>query len=312
MTVSRRRHYWMVGILGVMVFLLTALLLILLFGIGQFGGYLSENAPKDTYTEVPEIFSRLFLEDEEIVIIPPKSPTEKEIILKVEKVLFEYVEVTESCGPHFEEDCLVVRGGPGFDFPVVSRLRNGIVLKVGGKVEHDGIQWYKIVFDETLYYPERLKDDWYIAAEYVEALYDEGDKTIWDNNYSTTTGKKIVVDRSEQKLSAYDGETLFMDISISTGLELTPTPRGTFSVFKKTPSRYMQGPLPNLPSKQYYDLPGVPWNLYFTHGGAVIHGAYWHTSFGTPYSHGCVNLSPADAKKLYYWAELGTQVVVQD
>ena len=103
-----------------------------------------------------------------------------------------------------------------------------------------------------------------------------------------------------------------MEVYISTGLEFTPTPRGTFTVFKKTPSRYMQGPLPNLPDNQYYDLPGVPWNLYFTHGGAVIHGAYWHNSFGKPYSHGCVNLSPEDARKLYDWAELGTKVIVED
>ena len=102
-----------------------------------------------------------------------------------------------------------------------------------------------------------------------------------------------------------------MEMVISTGLELTPTPRGTFSVFKKTPSRYMQGPLPGLPY-DYYDLPGVPWNLYFTHEGAVIHGAYWHNSFGSRYSHGCVNLPPDEAKKLYDWAVLGTTVIVQD
>ena len=74
----------------------------------------------------------------------------------------------------------------------------------------------------------------------------------------------------------------------------------------------MQGPLPNLVDQQVYDLPGVPWNLYFTQEGAVIHGAYWHTSFGSPYSHGCVNLWPDDARTLYMWAELGTTVIVED
>lgn len=73
-------------------------------------------------------------------------------------------------------------------------------------------------------------------------------------------------------------------------MELSPTPKGEFIIFRKTPSRYMQGPIPEITGSNYYDLPGVPWNLYFTHGGAVIHGAYWHTSFGEEYSHGCVNL----------------------
>ena len=101
-----------------------------------------------------------------------------------------------------------------------------------------------------------------------------------------------------------------MQAPISTGLNLTPTPLGTFTVYAMTPSRYMQGPIPGI-SDQVYDLPGVPWNLYFTQDGAVIHGAYWHNHFGEPWSHGCVNLSPENAKKLYYWAELGVKVTVK-
>ena len=73
----------------------------------------------------------------------------------------------------------------------------------------------------------------------------------------------------------------------------------------------MQGPLPGI-SDQYYDLPGVPWNLYFTEQGAVIHGAYWHDHFGERWSHGCVNLPAEVAHKLYEWADLGTPVIVQD
>ena len=105
---------------------------------------------------------------------------------------------------------------------------------------------------------------------------------------------------------------LFMETTISTGLELTPTPRGTFTIFKKTPSRYMQGPLPYLTVSRYYDLPGVPFNLYFTEGGAVIHGAYWHDSFGSRYSSGCVNMRIDEARMLYSWATLGTTVTVRD
>lgn len=111
-------------------------------------------------------------------------------------------------------------------------------------------------------------------------------------------------------LYAYDDTKLFMKEPISTGLEFTPTPRGTFTIFKKTPSRYMQGPAPGL-STEFYDLPGVPWDLYFTEGGAVIHGAYWHNKFGQKWSHGCVNLSLENAKKLYEWADIGTPVIVK-
>lgn len=306
MTIPRKRHYWIVSVLTIIIVLLTGILLSLLFKIINLNDPDSSDRPEETSVQRP------FLKAEESITPKLDSITESDVIIPIENILFEYVEVTGGCDIHFEGECLLVRSGPGTNYPVISRLRNGIVLKVDGKVENEGITWYKVVFDEWLRYPERLKGDWYIAANYVEILYDEGDRTIWTDEYSTSSEKKIIVDRSEQKLYAYEGEDLFMETYISTGLELTPTPQGTFTVFKKTPSRYMQGPLPGLADQQYYDLPGVPWNLYFTHGGAVIHGAYWHNSFGSPYSHGCVNLSPQDARKIYNWAELGTKVIVKN
>lgn len=220
-----------------------------------------------------------------------------------------YITIKEGCGPHFEGECLNARSGPGTEYPSVSKLRTGMVLKVGDTVHTTSGTWYKIVFNEWLRYPERLTSDWYVSADYVDVVYDQGE--IHHDGIATST-KRIVVDRSEQKLSAYDGDAVFMETSISTGLELSPTPRGTFTIFKKTPSRYMQGPLPYLTVSKYYDLPGVPWNMYFTELGAVIHGAYWHNNFGSRYSSGCVNLPPDEARRLYEWAELGTTITIHD
>ncbi len=252
-----------------------------------------------------------FLHKEESVRITAENAPDEGELLPIEGVLFEYIEVVDSCGAHFEGECVAVRGGPGTDYPVVNRLRNGQVLKIDGKVERNGTTWYKIVFDEWLRYPDRVAGDWYVVADYVSVLLDAGNLSTEEHGHASTT-KKIIVDRSEQKLYAYEGDELFMEVAISTGLELTPTPRGTFTVFKKMPSRYMQGPLPGLATQDFYDLPGVPWNLYFTEQGAVIHGAYWHNSFGSPYSHGCVNVDPATARKLYTWTPLGTPVIVRD
>jgi uncharacterized protein YraI len=257
-----------------------------------------------------------YLETQEMVVVQVATTSHSlsttTLMLPINNVLFEYVEVIDGCDIHFEGDCLNARSGPGTDFSVQRQLRNGIVLKVGGSVERDGELWYRIVFDEFIRYPERMAGDWYVHSDYVSVLYDEGDKTSWEDGVATSTNKRIVVNRSEQVLRAYDGDAFFLEAAISTGLELTPTPRGSFTIFKKTPSRYMQGPLPNLADRQVYDLPGVPWNLYFTQGGAVIHGAYWHDSFGTTYSHGCVNLPVDIARILYQWADLGTQVIVED
>ncbi|MBI2037152.1 MAG: L,D-transpeptidase family protein [Candidatus Liptonbacteria bacterium] len=248
-----------------------------------------------------------YLKEESAVLIESEEET---VVLPVEPVLFEYIEVIDGCGPYFNGPCLNVRSGPGQDYDKVTRLRKGIVLKVGGRVVRDGQTWYKIVFDEWIRYPERVTGDWYVAADYVRILLDEGERDLADGAAASST-KRIVVDRSEQMLYAYEDGELFMSEPISTGIELTPTPRGTFTIFKKTPSRYMQGPLPGI-SEKYYDLPGVPWNLYFSQQGAVIHGAYWHDQFGKPWSSGCVNMPLAEAQKLYTWADVGTTVVVRD
>jgi lipoprotein-anchoring transpeptidase ErfK/SrfK len=47
-----------------------------------------------------------------------------------------------------------------------------------------------------------------------------------------------------------------------------------------------------------YRVDDVPWVQYFV-GGYALHAAYWHDDFGQPRSHGCINLSPRDARTLF-------------
>jgi lipoprotein-anchoring transpeptidase ErfK/SrfK len=51
-----------------------------------------------------------------------------------------------------------------------------------------------------------------------------------------------------------------------------------------------------------YSLHDVPWTQFFFENYA-IHGVYWHDGFGNRRSHGCINMSPTDAKWLYEWTE---------
>lgn len=222
---------------------------------------------------------------------------------------YPYIEVADGCDYAYRGDCVHMRAAPNTDASIVANLRKGVVLKVSDLVSANGRYWYKIAIDKNLHHPERVTSDWYVAADVVAAFYNPGFLTKPPSDATTT--KTIVVNRKEEMLYAYDDDVLFMSEHVSTGLELTPTPNGEFTIFQKTPSRYMQGPLPGV-SDQEYDLPGVPWNLYFTHDGAVIHGAYWHNKFGQPWSHGCVNLPLDSAKKLYDWATVGTKVIIEE
>ena len=124
------------------------------------------------------------------------------------------------------------------------------------------------------------------------------------NSIATNNGngrKWIEVDLSTQTLTAWQGDVPVMYSTISSGKQGTPTVTGRFQVGTKYTSQRMYGP--------GYDIPGVPWVMYFF-ADYAIHGAYWHNAFGTPTSHGCVNMRPAEAEALWNWAPPGTEVWV--
>jgi lipoprotein-anchoring transpeptidase ErfK/SrfK len=111
----------------------------------------------------------------------------------------------------------------------------------------------------------------------------------------------IDVDLTNQSVYAYEGDVVVNSFIVSTGTWLTPTVTGQYKIYVKYRSAKMSGP-------GYY-LPNVPYIMYF-YKGYGLHGTYWHNNFGTPMSHGCVNLRTDDAAWLYEWASVGTLVNV--
>ncbi len=121
--------------------------------------------------------------------------------------------------------------------------------------------------------------------------------------------KMIDVNLSQQYLTAFEGNTVVFTGYISSGAGANFTPTGRFNIFSKLASDDMRGPDPTLPGGTYFQ-PDVPWVMYFAAGGYAIHGVYWHSSFGTPRSHGCVGAPVGAASFLYNWAPIGTQVYI--
>ncbi|PWH16276.1 MAG: hypothetical protein DDG60_04485 [Anaerolineae bacterium] len=117
----------------------------------------------------------------------------------------------------------------------------------------------------------------------------------------TSDERWIDVDLSRQMLYAYEGNTLVNAFVVSTGTWRYPTVTGQYRIYIKYRYKDMSGP-------GYY-LKNVPYTMFFYQGYA-IHGTYWHNNFGTPMSHGCVNLRIADAEWLYNFASVGTLVNV--
>jgi lipoprotein-anchoring transpeptidase ErfK/SrfK len=121
--------------------------------------------------------------------------------------------------------------------------------------------------------------------------------------------KEIVVSISAQSMWAYEGGELVISSLVSTGtgetLEVT-TPIGYWSILSKYDVQTMEGTISN----EYYRVEDVPNVMYFDNLGNALHGAYWHNNFGTPMSHGCINLPLDVAAFLYAWAPVGTPVSV--
>jgi hypothetical protein len=111
------------------------------------------------------------------------------------------------------------------------------------------------------------------------------------------------VDVERQVVTAYQGERALFAMPVSTGRgaagsELA-TPLGVHRLWIKLATSDMDN-LENLEARESYAIQAVPWVMYFDHGYG-LHGAFWHRAFGRVQSHGCVNLTPKDAERLFDW-----------
>jgi len=135
----------------------------------------------------------------------------------------------------------------------------------------------------------------------------QGTMQEWTPNFGQ---KWIEVNLTQQTLYAHIGNSIVFTTLVSTGTAAHPTPPGDYNIFTKLEKDDMTNGKAG--DEDYYNLPDVPWVMYFLAGGYAIHGTYWHHNFGHVMSHGCVNAPTDAAKMLYDWASIGTRVVVHN
>ena len=171
-------------------------------------------------------------------------------------------------------------------------------VQIYSTTEIDGIEWYMIGPDQWI--PE--KQDWQrlIGRVIPNTTPPEG----------VDNGRWIEVNLKDQTISIYDQNELVFATLIASGIEPFWTRPGLFQIYQKLDSTPMRGAFEADRSDAYY-LEDVPWTMYYDKARA-LHGAYWHNGFGSPRSHGCVNMSVGDARWLYDWAREGDWVYVWD
>ncbi len=124
--------------------------------------------------------------------------------------------------------------------------------------------------------------------------------------------KRVVVDISDQRVYAYEGDTLVYNFIASTGEPGRDTAVGEFEILNKIPMAYA--------STWNLDMPnwlGVYWSGSLQNGfhalPTVRHTGYtlWDGFLGQRVSYGCIILSYTDSQILYDWVEIGTPVTIQ-
>jgi hypothetical protein len=155
----------------------------------------------------------------------------------------------------------------------------------------DGSYWYK-AFDHlyNAYY--------YIRPEDIHLMTEDELAPISPG--IRQDDKHIAVCLDQQVALAFEGETLVFMARVATGGKNYETPTGSFTTFHKRPSAHMVG---GDGVASLYDLVGVPWDTYITENGISFHGTFWHNDYGSPRSHGCINLRPQDALWIYRWTQ---------
>lgn len=151
-----------------------------------------------------------------------------------------------------------------------------------------GITWYQVLDD-------RYGGYYFVQAEHLRPLLLEDVTPLSPG----APDKRLEIDLKKQRLVAYEGQRPVFASRIATGSFPGDTPIGEHRVERKQPSRHMANDFDG----DDFDLPGVPWVCYISWTGVSIHGTYWHNNYGTPQSHGCINLSPRAAQWVYRWTE---------
>ncbi|MCP2635081.1 L,D-transpeptidase/peptidoglycan binding protein [Microbacterium sp. HD4P20] len=122
---------------------------------------------------------------------------------------------------------------------------------------------------------------------------------------TVSLARRIEVDLGDQRAYLFENENLVGSYVISSGLSDTPTPTGNFTVNGYSRQQSM-GCFEGAP----YCVRDVPWVTWFA-PDIGFHGANsLRSSLGFPQSHGCVNMWDGQAKFIYDWSAMGTEVWV--
>lgn len=123
--------------------------------------------------------------------------------------------------------------------------------------------------------------------------------------FAKTTKKWIDVSILSQTLVLYEGTKPVYVTAVATGRDGLGDPKKTYSTVRgtfKIREKHVTTTMDSHEVGNKFELRDVPWVEYFE-AGYALHAAPWHDEYGKPRSHGCINLSPIDARRVFMWTD---------
>ena len=132
-------------------------------------------------------------------------------------------------------------------------------------------------------------------------------------NYTIGDAHVSTVDANSHTMTVTDNGAVVKTIAVSTGRDKYPTKSGVHVVSDKAPKVIMDSATVGIPRNSpdgYYET--VFWDVRISNSGEFVHAAPWSVSDQghVNVSHGCVNVSTADAEWFYNYSQVGDVVTV--
>jgi hypothetical protein len=196
-------------------------------------------------------------------------------------------------------------GSSPFPFAMVRRRDASVFDRAGeevGRIAYGGIVPLtgKFFLKDQLYYWEAKDHRW--LREDQAAVFDAPPPP---QSFDWKTTKWIDVSITYQSLVLFEGERPVYATLVSTGVDGMGDPKTTRSTVRgefRIDTKHVTATMDADDPESHFELRDVPWVEYFE-GSYALHAAYWHDDFGRPRSHGCVNLSPIDARRVFFWTD---------
>lgn len=184
-------------------------------------------------------------------------------------------------------------------------------------------------------YQQAVEDINMYLTNFQAFMTNSSDKTAYNQIHQTDTqliqhygktGKRVVVvSLEEQAMRVYDNGKLVNAFLVTTGRPTKPSLPGVWWVEGKLSPTVFKSGVPK-GSPDYYDPTPINFAMQYHSQGYFLHDSWWRVNYGpgTNYphaddsgdpfsaqgSHGCVNLSKADAGWLYGFVKVYTPIIM--